>query len=75
VGFFGTAEHPSEGAYRTMRRPVSFSGSRFAIRRHAPRHGEHTAEVLAEAGLDPAEIAALIDAPGETHPAPLEAAR
>ena len=75
VGFFGTAEHPSEGAYRTMRRPVSFSGSRFAIRRHAPRHGEHTAEVLAEAGLDPAEIVALIDAPGETHPAPLEAAR
>lgn len=59
VGFFATAEHPSEGRYRTMRRPVSFSGSRFTIRRHAPRHGEHTAEVLAEAGLDPSEIAAL----------------
>lgn len=75
VGFFGTAEHPSEGRYRTMRRPVSFSGSRFAIRRHAPRHGEHTAEVLAEAGLDPAEIAALIDAPDKPDTAPLEAAR
>lgn len=75
VGFFGSAEHPSEGRYRTMRRPVSFSGSRFAIRRHAPRHGEHTAEVLAEAGLDPAEIAALIDAPDTPDTAPLEAAR
>lgn len=75
VSFFGSAEHPSEGRYRTMRRPVSFSGSRFAIRRHAPRHGEHTAEVLAEAGLDPAEIAALMDAPDKPDTAPLEAAR
>ncbi|MEH3065620.1 MAG: CoA transferase [Methylobacterium radiotolerans] len=75
VGFFGSAEHPSEGRYRTMRRPVSFSGSRFAIRRHAPRLGEHTAEVLAEAGLEPAEIAALMDAPDKPDTAPLEAAR
>jgi crotonobetainyl-CoA:carnitine CoA-transferase CaiB-like acyl-CoA transferase len=75
VGFFGSAEHPSEGRYRTMRRPVTFSGSRFAIRRHAPRLGEHTAEVLAEAGLDPAEIAALIEAPDVPDAAPLEAAR
>ena len=58
VGFFGSGEHPSEGPYRTMRRPVSFSGSRFRIRRHAPRLGEHTAEVLAEAGLSPSEIEA-----------------
>ncbi|MGE8129640.1 CaiB/BaiF CoA transferase family protein [Methylobacterium sp. NPDC080182] len=75
VGFFGSAEHPSEGRYRTMRRPVSFSGSRFAIHRHAPRLGEHTAEVLAEAGLEPAEIAALMDAPDKPDTAPLEAAR
>ncbi|MGU3419202.1 CaiB/BaiF CoA transferase family protein [Methylobacterium sp. D54C] len=75
VGFFGSAEHPSEGRYRTMRRPVSFSGSRFAIRHHAPRLGEHTAEVLAEAGLEPAEIAALMDAPDKPDTAPLEAAR
>ncbi|WP_289014344.1 CoA transferase [uncultured Methylobacterium sp.] len=59
VGFFGTAEHPTEGAYRTMRRPVSFSGSTFAISRHAPRLGEHTEEVLREIGLSGTEIEAL----------------
>ncbi|MDP4021478.1 CoA transferase [Methylobacterium sp. NEAU 140] len=69
VGFWGEAEHPSEGRYRTMRRPANFSGSRFRIRRHAPRHGEHTAEVLAEAGLDRAAIAALTEAPPVPPPA------
>jgi crotonobetainyl-CoA:carnitine CoA-transferase CaiB-like acyl-CoA transferase len=52
VGLFGTATHPSEGAYRTIRRPVNFSGAPFAIRRHAPRLGEHTAEVLSEIGME-----------------------
>lgn len=55
VGFFGTADHPSEGRYRTMRRPVAFSESPFRLRRHAPRLGEHTEEVLAEIGLAPEE--------------------
>ena len=59
VGLFDTAEHPSEGRYRTVRRPVGFSGAPFRIRRHAPRLGEHTAEVLAEAGCTPQEIAAI----------------
>ncbi len=56
VGLFGTADHPSEGRYRTVRPPVSFSGAPFRIRRHAPRLGEHTAEVLAEAGFSSQEI-------------------
>jgi crotonobetainyl-CoA:carnitine CoA-transferase CaiB-like acyl-CoA transferase len=51
VEFFGVAEHPTEGRYRTIRRPVSFSSAPFRIRRHAPRLGENTAEVLAEVGL------------------------
>jgi crotonobetainyl-CoA:carnitine CoA-transferase CaiB-like acyl-CoA transferase len=51
VGLFGTAEHPSEGLYRTIRHPVSFSSAPFRIRRHAPRLGEHTTEILAELGL------------------------
>jgi crotonobetainyl-CoA:carnitine CoA-transferase CaiB-like acyl-CoA transferase len=53
VGLFSTAEHPSEGAYRSIRRPVSYSGAPFQIRRHAPRLGEHTAEILAEIGMSP----------------------
>jgi crotonobetainyl-CoA:carnitine CoA-transferase CaiB-like acyl-CoA transferase len=60
IGFFGVAEHPSEGAYRTMNRPVSFGGSAFAIRTHAPRIGEHSAQILAEAGLSPEEIEAVL---------------
>jgi crotonobetainyl-CoA:carnitine CoA-transferase CaiB-like acyl-CoA transferase len=53
VGMFGQAEHPSEGAYKTIRAPVSFSSSPFRIRRHAPRLGENTAEILREIGIAP----------------------
>ena len=60
VGLFGVAEHPSEGKYRSVRRPVDFSAAPFRIRRHAPRLGEHTAEVLAESGLSDREIARLV---------------
>ena len=63
VGLFGEAEHPTEGRYRTVRNPVSFSAAPFRIRRHAPRLGEHTAEVLAEAGLSAAEIEAVVNTP------------
>ena len=60
VGLFGTAEHPSEGRYRTVRSPVNFSGAPFQIRHHAPRLGEHSVEVLAEAGYTAAEIEAMV---------------
>ena len=52
VGLFSSAVHPSEGAYRTIRSPVSFASHPFEIRRHAPRLGEHTNELLEELGLD-----------------------
>ena len=60
VGLFETVEHPTEGRLRTVRRPVNFSGAPFRLRRHAPALGEHTREVLEEAGLDAAEAAALL---------------
>jgi crotonobetainyl-CoA:carnitine CoA-transferase CaiB-like acyl-CoA transferase len=68
VGLFGTAEHPSEGRYRTVRSPVSFSAAPFRIRRHAPRLGENTTEILAEAGLSVGQIDALMNATSETAP-------
>ena len=48
VGLFSDAEHPTEGRYRSIRSPLAFSSRPFAIRRHAPRLGEHTNEILEE---------------------------
>jgi crotonobetainyl-CoA:carnitine CoA-transferase CaiB-like acyl-CoA transferase len=67
VGLFGAADHPSEGRYRSVRPPVSFSSAPFRIRRHAPRLGEHTAEVLAEAGFSRQEIDKLAGTGTETN--------
>jgi crotonobetainyl-CoA:carnitine CoA-transferase CaiB-like acyl-CoA transferase len=48
VGLFERYRHPEAGAYVSMRPPVKFSASPANIRRHAPRLGEHTDEILAE---------------------------
>lgn len=60
VGMFTVGEHPSEGAYKMMRSPLIYGNAPFQLRHHAPRKGEHTREVLAEAGLSEAEISALL---------------
>jgi crotonobetainyl-CoA:carnitine CoA-transferase CaiB-like acyl-CoA transferase len=60
IGYFGTVEHPSEGRLRTLAVPSEWSESAPGYRRHAPRLGEHTREVLAEAGYDEAAIERLL---------------
>ena len=52
-------EHPETGAYRQARPAARFERSPSGIAGHAPRLGEHTREVLAGFGLEPAEIDAL----------------
>lgn len=59
VGFFETVEHPSEGRLRSMAIPTRWSQSPPEVSRLAPRLGEHSAEVLAEAGYSAAQIEAL----------------
>ena len=59
TGFFSMEEHPSEGTLRTMRTPTNWSDSPPGPQRHAPRLGEHSAEVLSEAGYSDAEIAEM----------------
>jgi crotonobetainyl-CoA:carnitine CoA-transferase CaiB-like acyl-CoA transferase len=60
TGFFRTVEHPSEGRIRSMAVPSEWSESAPEYRRHAPRLGEHTREVLQEAGYAPDRIERLI---------------
>lgn len=60
TGYFRTVEHPSEGRLRSMAVPSEWSESKPEYRRHAPRLGEHTAEVLREVGLAEAKIEALL---------------
>lgn len=61
TGFWKTVDHPTEGKLRTPAFPIKFSESPADIRRHAPLLGEHTIEILTEAGLDRASIDAMID--------------
>ena len=52
-------QHPEEGTVRGLGIPVKLSDTPGSVRRAAPLLGEHTEEVLREAGLAPDEIAAL----------------
>jgi crotonobetainyl-CoA:carnitine CoA-transferase CaiB-like acyl-CoA transferase len=60
IGYFKQVEHPSEGSIRSMAVPSEWSESAPEYRCHAPRLGEHTREVLREAGLAEAEIERMI---------------
>ena len=62
VGFFQPEDHPSEGRIRRTKLANTFSGGAREDETHAPRTGEHTREVLAEAGYSAPEIDALFSA-------------
>jgi formyl-CoA transferase len=63
-----TMEHPEEGTVRGLGIPVKLSATPGTVRRAAPLLGEHTEEVLLEAGLGAAAVAAL--SAGGTRSAP-----
>lgn len=58
TGFFEQLEDPAMGTLRFPGAPVRFDGQRATLA-VPPRLGEHTREVLAEAGLGPEQIAQL----------------
>jgi crotonobetainyl-CoA:carnitine CoA-transferase CaiB-like acyl-CoA transferase len=62
TGYFTTIEHPSEGRLRAAGVPSEWSDSHPGYRRHAPRLGEHSREVLGTAGYSDQRIAELIAA-------------
>jgi crotonobetainyl-CoA:carnitine CoA-transferase CaiB-like acyl-CoA transferase len=61
IGYLRTVEHPSEGRIKALGVPSEWSESPPEYRRHAPSLGEHTREVLKEAGLSDAKIDQLIE--------------
>jgi crotonobetainyl-CoA:carnitine CoA-transferase CaiB-like acyl-CoA transferase len=63
-GFFKRANHPSEGDILYTDLPVRFGGTRSTSERLQPRLGEHSFEVLREAGLSESDLEKLADCGG-----------
>ena len=60
IGYLQLVDHPSEGRIRMLAVPSEWSESSPEYRRPAPRLGEHTREVLREAGLSDQKIDSLL---------------
>ena len=60
VDFFQEHDHPTEGRMRYTGIPSRWNGARLAVKRHAPNIGEHSVEILREAGLAEDEIQAML---------------
>ncbi|AMN47771.1 hypothetical protein ACG33_11815 [Steroidobacter denitrificans] len=52
--------HPELGHVEVTGVPIHFSGTPALVKRHPPMQGEHTREVLTEAGYSTAEVDAMI---------------
>jgi crotonobetainyl-CoA:carnitine CoA-transferase CaiB-like acyl-CoA transferase len=62
IGFFEVKDHPTEGRTRSMRLPNKWSSGTRREWSPAPKLGQHSVEVLREAGYDDAAIDSMIAA-------------
>jgi crotonobetainyl-CoA:carnitine CoA-transferase CaiB-like acyl-CoA transferase len=60
IGYFQTRKHPSEGNIKEIGIPTEWSASQPEIKRHAPKLGEHTYEILRELGVEDEALAVLL---------------
>jgi crotonobetainyl-CoA:carnitine CoA-transferase CaiB-like acyl-CoA transferase len=60
IGFFEVKDHPTEGRTRSMRLPNKWSSGTRREWSPAPKLGQHSVEVLREAGYDDAAIESMI---------------
>ncbi|QPF87536.1 CoA transferase [Bradyrhizobium genosp. L] len=60
TGVFPVTEHPTEGRIRSMKPSPRWSETAVEPSRLAPRLGEHSEEILREAGFSADEIAAMV---------------
>jgi crotonobetainyl-CoA:carnitine CoA-transferase CaiB-like acyl-CoA transferase len=70
TGFWKIVDHPTEGKLRMPDIPATFSKTPGEIRRLQPRLGEHSVEVLREAGLGDAAIKAMLASGATSVPKP-----
>ena len=61
TGFWKSFDHPTEGKLRWPSFPINYSDSPAEVRCGAPNLGEHSAEILAEAGFSTDEISGLTE--------------
>ena len=59
-GFWQERDHPTEGRLRMSSPPMNFGRTPASIRSLPPRLGEHSEQVLREAGLDQAVIDSML---------------
>ena len=62
LGLFQTVTHPDRPALRLMKPALMMDGSYPELRLASPAVGEHSADVLREAGFGADEIATLMEA-------------
>ena len=60
TGFFAQVDHPTEGRITSLKVPSEWSDTQPEYRHPAPTLGQHTRELLREAGYDEARIEALL---------------